>query len=173
MRQNQGAYTRLTVPYWEGAGTCSLHQIKIQDLNQYGRSKDQERLTQIHPMTQLVKNPPHNAGDLGSILVFGRSPREGKGYPVFWPGEFHGLYSPWGHKESDTTEQLSVTHVPNSWRSGWAQWVSAGAMAPLSHRVQAEERNLLCAPSCWLPKLLTKKYSHNMKVESFLFGADV
>ena len=18
--------------------------------------------------------------------------------PVFWPGEFHGLYSPWGHK---------------------------------------------------------------------------
>ena len=24
--------------------------------------------------------------------------------PVFLPGEFHGLYSPWGHKESDTTE---------------------------------------------------------------------
>ena len=30
--------------------------------------------------------------------------------PVFWPGEFHGLYSPWGHKESDTTEQLSLSH---------------------------------------------------------------
>ena len=29
---------------------------------------------------------------------------------VFWPGEFHGVCSPWGHKESDTTEQLSVTH---------------------------------------------------------------
>ena len=28
--------------------------------------------------------------------------------PVFWPGEFHGLYSPWGHKESDTSEQLHV-----------------------------------------------------------------
>ena len=28
--------------------------------------------------------------------------------PVFWPGEFHGLYSPWGHKEWDTTEQLSL-----------------------------------------------------------------
>ena len=26
---------------------------------------------------------------------------------VFWPGEFHALYSPWGHKDSDTTEQLS------------------------------------------------------------------
>ena len=28
--------------------------------------------------------------------------------PVFWPGEFHGQYSPWGHKESDVTEQLSL-----------------------------------------------------------------
>ena len=24
--------------------------------------------------------------------------------PVFWPGEFHGLYSSWGCKESDTIE---------------------------------------------------------------------
>ena len=33
--------------------------------------------------------------------------------PVFWPGEFHGLYSAWGHEESDTTEQLSHsrTHI--------------------------------------------------------------
>ena len=28
--------------------------------------------------------------------------------PIFWPGEFHGLYSPWHCKESDVTEQLSV-----------------------------------------------------------------
>ena len=28
--------------------------------------------------------------------------------PVFRPGEFHGLYSPWGHKESDTTERLAL-----------------------------------------------------------------
>ena len=24
--------------------------------------------------------------------------------PVFWPGELHGLYCLWGHKESDMTE---------------------------------------------------------------------
>ena len=24
--------------------------------------------------------------------------------PVFWPEEFHGVYSPWGRKELDTTE---------------------------------------------------------------------
>ena len=29
--------------------------------------------------------------------------------PLFWPGEFHGLCSPWGRKESDTTEQLSLS----------------------------------------------------------------
>ena len=28
--------------------------------------------------------------------------------PVFWPGEFHGLYIPWGCKESDTTEWFSL-----------------------------------------------------------------
>ena len=35
--------------------------------------------------------------------------------PVSFPGEFHRQrslagYSPWGRKESDTTEQLSLTH---------------------------------------------------------------
>ena len=53
-----------------------------------------------------------NAGDWGSIPGLGISPREGNGYlpiPVFWPGEFYGLYSSWDHKELDTTEQLSLS----------------------------------------------------------------
>ena len=29
--------------------------------------------------------------------------------PVFWPEELQGLYSPWGHTESDTTEWLSLS----------------------------------------------------------------
>ena len=53
-----------------------------------------------------------NVGDLSLIPGLGRSPREEKGSsipfriptPVFWLGKFHGLYSPWGRKESDTTE---------------------------------------------------------------------
>ena len=28
---------------------------------------------------------------------------------VFWPEEFHGLYSPWGCKELDMTERLSLS----------------------------------------------------------------
>ena len=34
-------------------------------------------------------------------------------------------------------------------------------------------RNLLWVPSCWLPKLSTKKYSHNLEAESVLFGENV
>ena len=33
--------------------------------------------------------------------------------PVFWPGEFHGLYGLWDRKELDTTERLSFTHSLN------------------------------------------------------------
>ena len=53
------------------------------------------------PCDSAGKESACNAGDLGSIPGLGRSPGEGKGYPLqyFWPGEFHGLYSPWGHKE--------------------------------------------------------------------------
>ena len=29
--------------------------------------------------------------------------------PVFWSREFHGLYSPWGCNESNTTEQLALS----------------------------------------------------------------
>ena len=42
-----------------------------------------------------------NAGNLGSIPGLGRFlwRRERLPAPVFWPEEFHGLESPWGHKE--------------------------------------------------------------------------
>ena len=52
-------------------------------------------------VAQLVKNPPA----MQETWV-GKIPwrREMLPTPVFWPGEFHGLYSPFGFKESDTTE---------------------------------------------------------------------
>ena len=34
---------------------------------------------------------------------------KGKATPVFLPREFHGLYSLWVRKESDMTEQLSLS----------------------------------------------------------------
>ena len=57
-----------------------------------------------------VRNPPANAGDVGSISGSGPSPGEGNGNPLQYPllGKFHGQrslvgYSPWGHKESEMT----------------------------------------------------------------------
>ena len=51
-----------------------------------------------------------NAGDVGFGDLGWEDPLEKERPPttVFWPGEFHGLYSPWGCKESDTTERLSL-----------------------------------------------------------------
>ena len=41
---------------------------------------------------------------------------------VFWPGEFHGLYSSWGCKESDMTEQLSLHFQRESLRPLFQAW---------------------------------------------------
>ena len=49
-----------------------------------------------------------NAGDLGLIPAFGKIPWRRLPTPVFWPGEFHGLYSPWGCKELGMSEWLSL-----------------------------------------------------------------
>ena len=57
--------------------------------------------------------------ETGVQSLGGEDPQRGEWQPtpVFLPEEFHGLrslagYSPWGHKESDTTEQLSA---PQEW----------------------------------------------------------
>ena len=61
------------------------------------------------PCGSAGKESTCNEGDLGSVPGLGRFPGEGNSYPVFWPGEFHGLYSPQGHKELDMTEWLPLS----------------------------------------------------------------
>ena len=58
-----------------------------------------------------VKASACNVGDLGSVLGLGRSPGEGNSCPLQYSGlgnsmdcTVHG-----GHKESDTTEKLSLS----------------------------------------------------------------
>ena len=54
-----------------------------------------------------------NAGDLGSIPGLGRSPGEGKGYPLQYSSLENSMdYSPWDLEESDTTERLILSLVP-------------------------------------------------------------
>ena len=61
-------------------------------------------------VAQTVKNPPA-VWETGFDPWVGKIPwrREWLPTPVFWPGEFHGLYNPKGPKGSDTTEQLSFS----------------------------------------------------------------
>ena len=73
-------------------------------------------------VAQLVKNPPAMWETwvwtwVEKILWR----RERLPTAVIWPGEFHGLYSPWGCKELDMSERLSLhsdillfTHCVNS-----------------------------------------------------------
>ena len=45
------------------------------------------------------------------IPGLGRSPEGGNGYPLQYSGLENSMdYHPWGCKESDTTERLSVEH---------------------------------------------------------------
>ena len=61
------------------------------------------------PVAQLVKNPPAMQEARFNPWVQ-KIPwkRERLPTPVFWPGEFQGVYSPWRRKKSDTTERLSL-----------------------------------------------------------------
>ena len=67
------------------------------------------------PVGSSSKESACNVGDRGSIPGSGRSPGGRNGYPLhILSGEFHGQWSleghgPWGHKESDTTEQLTLS----------------------------------------------------------------
>ena len=61
----------------------------------------------------MVKNPPANAGDLGSVPESGR-PLERNGNPLqcSCPGKCRGQrslggYSPWVHQELDTTRGVN------------------------------------------------------------------
>ena len=65
-------------------------------------------------VAQLAKNPPAMQDTQVRSLGW-EDPLEWKQLPtpVFFPRKFHGQrslkdYSPWGHKELDTTEQLSL-----------------------------------------------------------------
>ena len=60
-------------------------------------------------VAQMVKVSAYKAGDPGLIPGLGRSPGEGKGYPLQYSGLENSVDSLWSRKESDMTERLSLT----------------------------------------------------------------
>ena len=64
----------------------------------------------VFPCGSAGEESTCKAWDLCSIPGLGRSPGEGKGYPLQYSGLENSMdYSPWGHKELDTAEQLSLS----------------------------------------------------------------
>ena len=104
---------------------CLYHHLIPGDL---GR-KDLKWLKKIHsfPGSSAGKESTCNVQDLGLIPGLGRSPREGKGYPLQYSGleNPHGQrslagYSPWGRRVGHdwaTKHLVGLTKCGQSWRS--------------------------------------------------------
>ena len=61
------------------------------------------------PGSSAGKESTCHAGDPGLIPGSGRSPGDGKGYPLQYSALENSMDSPWDCKESDTTEPLSLS----------------------------------------------------------------
>ena len=118
---HQRGPTLLTNPYFSASFKTVLHHINGRNMNYMAHDRKCGEWISIHYAQQCAgffggsdyKLSACNAGDRGSIPGSGRSPGEKNGNPtpVFLPGKSHGRrslvgYSPWGHKESDTTERV-------------------------------------------------------------------
>ena len=100
--------------------TTELLRVKIQKQEQRSR-----KLVGASQVVLMVKNPPASAEDRRDAgLMSGRPPwrRAWPPAPGLLPGESHGQrslagYSPWGHIESDTTQQPG-THARGAGHTG-------------------------------------------------------
>ena len=112
------------------------------------------------PDGSAVKNPPANAGDSGLIHSLRRSPGEGNGNPLqyFLPAKYYGQrnltgYSPWGCKESDTT-----------------QWLNNNSFSTQSGQSRFSFFTGANKSSFWFASIgLTNAFSINRKSQKFIF----
>ena len=108
----------------------------------------------------MIKNPPPNAGDLGSIPGSGRFPwrRKRQPTPVFLPGEPHGQrslagYSSWGRKKSDTIERPNncpqITGITGYYCKAEPSCQSLEHRRSLGRGSRISPRGLFCLPTAW------------------------
>ena len=96
------------------------YRILLEELTHWKRRQEEKGMTEDEmvnwgfPCSSVGKESSCSAGDPGSIPGLGRSPGEGNGDPLQYPclEKSHGQRSlvgcsPWGRKESDTTERLT------------------------------------------------------------------
>ena len=84
--------------------------------------------TEGFPCGSAGKKSTCNARDLDLIPGLGRSPGEGMAtHSKFWPGEFHGLYHPWGCKESDMT-WVTFTFTCPTEKASWLDYAHPSSL---------------------------------------------
>ena len=91
-----------------------------------------------------------SVGDLGLIPGLRRTPGEGKGYPLQYSkfmGEFHELYNPWGCKESDMTDRLSLQNLQFSPPKEPCSYIVVNSSMIFPYDV-----DILLLWSFWIPK---------------------
>ena len=106
----EGVATHSSIPAWRNPWTVEPGRLQsIRSHRVWDNSSDLAHTQAPYwasLVAQLVKNAPAmREAWVGKI----RWRKERLPTSVFWPGEFHALYSPWGHKESDMTEWLSFS----------------------------------------------------------------
>ena len=110
--------------YTAGVSLCAQISSAYRDTSQTGLGPTQtvSHCNSINSFNSLVAQTVRNllAMQEPQVQSLGREDTPEKGMPIhssILPGEFHGQrslvgYSPWGHKESDTTEWLHLDFVP-------------------------------------------------------------
>ena len=96
---------------WRKSILCSLGNfLGLRRVNQFA-ALPTGSVVKGFPCGSAGRESACNAGRPGFDPCVGKIPWRRERLPtrVFWPGEFHGLYSPWGRKESDTTEAPSCS----------------------------------------------------------------
>ena len=91
----------------KGFGTVNKAEVDVflERLCFFDDSMDVDNLiSDGFPCGSASKESACNSGNLGLIPGLGRSPGEGKGYPLQYSGLENSMDSPWGCKESDTTD---------------------------------------------------------------------
>ena len=58
--------------------------------------------------------------------LLGRSTGEGKDYLLQYSGLENSMDSPWGHKESDRTERLSLSLPQTAWFERYTNYIAPG-----------------------------------------------
>ena len=98
-----------------------------------------------------------NTGDLGLIPGMGRSLEKGKAtHPVFWPGELHGLYSPWVAK-SQTRLSVFHLHLPPVTASADDGSILAISLPPAPPWSGSQQRHLH-VPSSHYPRVMSSAF---------------